>query len=145
MIGNMTYSLLLSLLSLPLVIRAAETADNGKAAQSQQHRRTSVAKTVEKPQEPPPFALPIGVEVLAKDGSGRTWRMNGRIKGTLADSKKSLYKELLKAKYDFKHETALDEAKTHLHSTWVKSGSVLLMMLWQDGEYIYFSWGTYRE
>ena len=93
----------------------------------------------------PPFELPEGVEVLARDESGRTWRMNGRLKEGLAEGKKSLYIALFKATYDFKHETAMNEAKTHFLSTWVKGREVLLLMVWAGNGYTYFSWGTYSE
>jgi len=104
-----------------------------------------IAADVAKPAEMPPFAIPNGTEVLAKDASGKTWRMSGRLKGELAENKKSLYIALIKAKFDFKHETAMDEAKTHLLSTWVKGKEVLLLLVWQGDGYTYFSWGTYKE
>ncbi|MBQ9366515.1 MAG: hypothetical protein IJT83_01950 [Victivallales bacterium] len=105
----------------------------------------AVPKAVAKPSVAAPFAVPKEAEVLAHDESGRTWRMNGRLKGELSEGKKSLYIALFKAKYEFKHETALDEAKTHLLSTWVKGKEVLLLMIWADRGYTYFSWGTYTE
>lgn len=104
-----------------------------------------VAADVAKPAEMPPFTIPKEAEVLAKDTSGKTWRMSGRLKGELAENKKALYIALIKAKFDFKHETAMDEAKTHLLSTWVKGKEVLLLLVWQGDGYTYFSWGTYKE
>ena len=106
---------------------------------------TSVAADVAKLVDMQPFTIPKETEMLAKDSSGKTWRMSGRLKGKLEEGKKSLYIALIKAKYDFKHETAMDEAKTHLLSTWVKGKEVLLLMVWQDDGYTYFSWGTYKE
>ncbi len=95
--------------------------------------------------DPPPFVIPKEAEILANDASGKTWRMNGRIKGELADCKKSLYVSILREKFDFKHETALDKEKTHLLSMWVKGKEVLLLLVWTGDGYTYFSWGTYTE
>lgn len=92
-----------------------------------------------------PFALPKQTEILFRDDSGRTWRMNARLHQELAPAKKMLYDALLMAKYEFKHETALDEAKSHLLSAWTKGEETLLLLVWSAGGYTYFSWGVFSE
>ena len=92
-----------------------------------------------------PFVLPKQTEVLFRDDSGRTWRMNARLAQGLEPAKKALFDALLTAKYEFKHETALDEGRSHFLSAWTKGGETLLLLVWSAGGYTYFSWGVFSE
>ena len=93
-----------------------------------------------------PFALPKGTEVINRDESGKTWQMNGSLKMSFEEAKKTLNSAVLKAGFKLKHEIPLKEKeKEHILLAYTKEKQTLIMMLWSEGKKTYFAWGITKE
>lgn len=93
-----------------------------------------------------PFALPKGTEVINRDESGKTWQMNGSLKMSFEETKKTLNSAVLKAGFKLKHEIPLEEKeKEHILLAYTREKQTLIMMLWSEGKKTYFAWGITKE
>ena len=93
-----------------------------------------------------PFVLPKGTEVIKRDESGKTWQMNGSLKMSFEEAKKTLNSAVLKAGFKLKHEIPLKEKeKEHILLAYTKEKQTLIMMLWSEGKKTYFAWGITKE
>jgi len=93
-----------------------------------------------------PFVLPKGTEVINRDESGKTWQMNGSLKMSFEEAKKTLNSAVLKAGFKLKHEIPLEEKeKEHILLAYTKEKQTLIMMLWSEEKKTYFAWGITKE
>ncbi len=93
-----------------------------------------------------PFTLPTGTIVLAKDDSGKTWRQNGVVTGSVEVVHGAFSNNLVKAGYACRHVIPLEKNRTRLLQEWHKGKQSLLLMLWPGkNRSTLFSWGTSDE
>ena len=93
-----------------------------------------------------PFVLPKGTEVINRDESGKAWQMNGSLKMSFEEAKKTLNSAVLKAGFKLKHEIPLDEKKKeHVLLAYTKEKQTLIMMLWSGDRKTFFAWGINEE
>lgn len=93
-----------------------------------------------------PFTLPTGTIVLAKDVSGKTWRQNGVVTGSVEAIQMAFSNSLVKAGYACRHVIPLEKSQRRFLLEWRKDGQSLLLMLWpgRNGATMY-SWGISDE
>ena len=83
---------------------------------------------------------------MARNESGKTWRMNGILPLTLEQGKAALMKNVANAGFKLKHEITTDQTAGSVLVCWTKGQEELIMMIWPSGKNkTVFTWGINRK
>lgn len=93
-----------------------------------------------------PFKIPENTQELARNESGKTWKMNGILPLTLEQGKAALMKNVANAGFKLKHEITTDQTAGSVLVCWTKGQEELIMMIWPSGKNkTVFTWGINRK
>lgn len=93
-----------------------------------------------------PFKMPENTQELARNESGKTWRMNGVLPLALEQGKAALMKNVANAGFKLKHEIVTDQTPGSILVCWNKGQEELIMMIWPSGKNkTVFAWGINRK
>lgn len=93
-----------------------------------------------------PFVMPGNVIVTARDESGRTWRVNGRLNRSMTDTQKEFTAAIEREKFKFQHEIPLGKEDNRKLLAWRKQNQELILMIWRISDQVTgFAWGVGKK